>query len=133
MRVLARHPGLEPGSALSQRPRIEPEILRKIAPGRIVLLNPVVFPGARPALDALLADDRCFHRLVNLEPDEALDAVTARKTRHDSFAMLPNTPRQVRCHARVQRAAGCASEDINARLPFHRRNEGQGGSRIKSG
>ena len=141
-----RHPGLDPGPAFIlrvtpgmtvapslQRQRRKAEILRKIAPGRILLMDEIILPIARPALDPLLANDRLLHRVVPFEPHEALDAVLPGEASDEALAMLMNATQEVRSHACVQRAVGCSGEQINAGLSFHIPTRQQGGSRLKAG
>jgi len=87
-----------------QRQRWKAEVLGKIAPGRVLAMDEIVFPRTRPALDPLLAEEGLLHRVVGFEPDQPLDAVSIGESGHDTFAMLPNSPRQVRRYACIQRA-----------------------------
>src|SRR3546814_2681647 len=68
-----------------------------------------------PGLDLFLAHDGQFHRPVHLKPDEQ-SAIMAFGKSARPFAMLPHTPRQVRRHARIERAVPLARHDIDRRL-----------------
>jgi hypothetical protein len=56
------------------------QVLIKIAPLRIALLDQFEFPSSAPFLDLLFARDGINHRGVKLYVDEAIDAVPLRKT-----------------------------------------------------
>ena len=81
----------------------------------------------------LLANNCRFHGLVRFKPNETLDPVALCAT-HERY--LPDAAEYGRAglgNAGVESTVGCPSEDVDAWLVFHRGNEEQGGSRIKSG
>ena len=118
-----------------QRQRLKSEILGKIAPRRIVGVNEIVLPRARPSLDPLLAENGRVHLFVKLKPDEPLDPVLPRETAHRPVAVLPDARGQVRGHAGIERAVGRLRQDVDARLPVgvHGVSKEEGGSRLKAG
>ncbi len=96
-------------------------------------MNKGVFPFARPALDALFPNDRLFHRVVRLEPDEPLDPVSPCESLSQFLAMLVDAAEQVRRDARVEGAVRRSGEQIYAGMAVHGRSREQGGSRLKAG
>ena len=118
-----------------QRHRWKAEVLGEIAPRRIDRMNEVVLPRSRPALNSLFARNRLVHRFVDFEPDKALDPVSLGEAAHHAFAMLPDTARQVRSYARVQRAVRRSREQVDTRLPVgvHCSSKAEGRSRLKAG
>ena len=86
-----RHPG-------------KPNILRKVAPPWIDLLDQPQLPRAVPLLDPLLALDCEFHCPMLLEPDEQLDRVIAGKAGDQALAVLMDSLEEVGSYADVERA-----------------------------
>jgi hypothetical protein len=86
--------------------RLEPELLRQIAPPWIDLLDQSQFPGAVPFFDTLLADDRVFHRRVLFKPDQHLHVVLAGEAVKGSFSVLGDALEQVRGDANAGRFCG---------------------------
>jgi hypothetical protein len=54
---------------------LQDELIVKVTPLRIVLLNQFQFPGAPPILDPLLPRDRILHGFVKLREHQCTDAV----------------------------------------------------------
>lgn len=76
----------------------------EIVPTRIVTLNQVDLPLARPALDRSLALDGVSHLVVDFVPDQALEAVAAGEAANP-FAMLDDAAAELAGDAGVERAA----------------------------
>jgi hypothetical protein len=93
------------------------EILRKIAPDRILLMDKIVLPRPRPPFDPLFAQYCRFHGVVALEPHQALDAVALCETSNEALAVLPNSCRKIRCYPGVQSAVGRFSKNVDAGGP----------------
>src|SRR5262245_38273795 len=84
----------------------------EILPIPIVLFDQSDFPSSRPGLDRLFALDRIDHPVEFFIPDESLHPIATRKTSRDPFPMLPDPPRQVARHSRVERAPFLGRKDV---------------------
>ena len=91
----------------------------QIAPHRVLNLNQGKLTFSISGLDLLLSRDGVFHRIVPLEPDEHLAAISLRKPVRDAFTMLPNSLQQIGCHPGIQRPVAPARHDVDTRLFRH--------------
>ena len=99
--------------------RIEAQSHREVGPVRVLPLDQIAFPVATPVLELLLARDRRLHRLVHLEPDQAVDGILLCEPAERPRAVLGQPLHQVRCDADVERAMLPRGEHVDAGLPAH--------------
>ena len=95
------------------------ETLIQVVPFRVHRLDQRDLPGARPALDLLLARDGVVHALVVLIEHEPLAAVTRGESRDQPFAMLVDAAAEVRGDGGIDRAVAFVGHDIDARRARH--------------
>src|SRR3546814_12720897 len=89
------------------------EAAPEVGPLRIVALDQVDLPRARPALQRLLAADCRLDAVKHIEIDEGLHALPLREAFDEPLAMLIDAAWQVVCHADVERAIGPAGKTID--------------------
>jgi len=110
------HPGLVPGRAAVSRQRIEAERDSEVIPSRIVALDQVLLPVARPLLDALFSSNSRFHCLANVIPDQTLDVVALGETVKSSIAVLHDPTDKVGRNASVEPGVEATRQHVDARF-----------------
>src|SRR6185437_11492771 len=85
----------------------------EIGPAQIVRFDERNFPIAAPALDLLLALDRELDAFVPLVPDERLHAIFLCEARQKTLFVLPDSPDEIVCHARIERSVGRARQHVD--------------------
>src|SRR5207244_11054514 len=93
--------------ASTRNPRIE------INPAGILLFDQTNLPIASPFLQFLLTRDRGDGVVVNLEPNQLVDAVSRRKAGNGLGPMLVNATHDVIGHAEIKRDVLPAREEID--------------------
>src|SRR4051794_29692481 len=97
------------GSGLTAAPRPErrrslDDRLVKVAPFRVMLFDHPDLPIAPPLFEFFLAADRGRRIIKDLEPDQAIDAVSPREPRYGFGLVLVDTADEIVGHAKVK---GC--------------------------
>jgi hypothetical protein len=112
----------------------------EIIPVRIQFKNQPDFPGARPVFDVAFPLNGRLNAVVPFRIHKAMEGIALGKAGNQSFAMFKDSPRQIGCHADIQRAIGPIGHDVNPaslhlkecmRIHLDRKDSVDG--RIKSG
>jgi hypothetical protein len=107
----------------------------QVLPLGVHLLDQPDLPRTGPLLDVLFPLNGWQDLLVPLEPNQALQAVSARESRLAACSVLPTTPDNVRRYANLQRAILSVRHDVNipaAHLIRHRAKSSTAGIRRSS-
>jgi len=113
----SRHPELVSGSIgrFDRSKRRQAQAHRQIGPMRITAFDQVDLPLAMPSLELLFTQNRRLHFAKQLIMHQAVNGVSARKSRKHGIAMLPHARCQIRRYADVERSVRPVGENINAR------------------
>ena len=106
----------------------------EILPVAFVPFDEVDLPVARPFLHRLLALDRCVDVVMDLVPDQAMDAVLSRQCATDTVAVFADASQEIIGDADVERAVMRASKHVDKIGVFrcHGRTSCLGGRRCRT-
>src|SRR4051794_23414561 len=105
-----------PGSQLRRAPERRRSLrdrLVQVAPFRILLFDEPDLPIAPPFLELFFAPDRGGGIVIDLEPDQTIDAVSPGEARDDFGLVLMDTADEIPGHAEIERPVSSAGEEID--------------------
>src|SRR5690349_13846021 len=85
----------------------------EVVPVGVHLTDQLELPRTTPLLDRLLARNRLVDAVVELVPDEAVDAIMRAETAEGLGLVLPHAAADVARDAEIQRAVAFARDEIN--------------------
>src|SRR5262249_46332937 len=90
-------------------------VVVEIDPMRVGAFDQVEFPLAFPFLDLLFPANRTFDRIVQLEPDQLVNAIARCETRDGLALVLEHPLHEIGGHANIQRPVRLAREQIDVK------------------
>jgi hypothetical protein len=93
------------------------QLLEQILPQRVLTLDQIQFPAARPVLEPLLPPDRRHDVLMPFREHQMGEPVPGRETRTGADAMFPGPAANIVRNAGIQRAERLIRHDVNPAAP----------------